>query len=78
MSPGQNGSPHQMYTTTATSMARQKIIAGLKILLLSDAPKEREKIFDFWKINLNEINVLNGISLENGLHLQSESPSSTQ
>jgi hypothetical protein len=67
-----------MYTTTAASMTRQKLIAGLKILLLSETPKEREKIFDFWKISLNEINVLNGISLENGLHLQSESPSSTQ
>jgi hypothetical protein len=53
MSAGQNDSPHQMYTTTATSMTRQKLISGLKILLLSETPKDRDKIFDFWKINLN-------------------------
>ena len=62
------------------SVSRKKLIAGLRILLLSSLPEERQKIFQFWSIKLDEINYLEEINLEYSDHFQNgrEEPKNLQ
>lgn len=38
------------------------------MLLLSNAPKDRERIYEYWNVGLEEINELDDISLEYSDH----------
>lgn len=62
------------------SVGRKKLIGGLRILLLSSLPEERQKIFQFWSIKLDEINYLEEINLEYSDHFQNgrEEPKNLQ
>lgn len=67
----QHYSPNRNFGNNITydsSASRKKLLSGLRILLLSNSPEERERIYEFWSVKLDGTNYLDEINLEYSGH----------